>query len=379
MRFDHATLILPDRVIEDGHLIIEAGKIVSIGEGPLDEAVSLEGKMVFPGFIDMHIHGADGADFMDGEADAIGTILHAVLQEGTTAVLATTMTESIPNIERALSAIGQYTQAPSCAHLLGVHLEGPFLNQKHPGAQDIKHIIPGDATLFNAFQAKAQGKIKLVTLAPEVQSPNFLEALNKQGILLSMGHSDATHAQVVEARTQGIKRVTHCYNAMRGMHHRDIGLVGSALLYDDMDIELIADLHHVSVPALQLAAKLKKGRMQLITDSVSAKYGPEGTYQLGGQTIEYSGGTVRTQSGALAGSVLRMSEAARHMHETVKMALPDLAHALSGRAAETLGLDAERGKIAVGLQADLTILDASFNVVMTVIGGRIVYHKEISS
>ena len=376
MRFQHATLVLPDRVVENGHLVIEAGKIVSIGEGPLDEAVSLEGLRVFPGFIDLHIHGADGADFMDGEEDAIGTVLHAVLQEGTTGVLATTMTETIPNIERALTALGRYTQAPSCASLLGIHLEGPFLSTLHPGAQDAKHIIPGDSALFAQFQAKAQGKIKLVTLAPEVQPPSFIEDLIHQGIIVSIGHSDATHEQVEAARARGVRRVTHCYNAMRGLHHRDVGVVGAALLYDDMDVELIADLHHVSVPALKLAAKLKRGRMQLITDSVSAKYCPEGTYQLGGQTIEYTGETVRTQSGALAGSVLRMNQAARHMHDAVGMDLVSLSHALSGRAAELLGLSEERGQIAVGLKADLAILDASFNVVMTVINGRIAYHKE---
>ncbi|TVP96417.1 MAG: N-acetylglucosamine-6-phosphate deacetylase [Acholeplasmatales bacterium] len=375
MRFDHATLVLEDQVIENGHLIIEHGKIAAIGEGPIDDAVSLEGRRVFPGFIDMHIHGADGADFMDGDDEAIGTVLHAVLREGTTAVLATTMTQTVPVIERALDALGRYKQAPSCASMLGIHLEGPFLSTRYPGAQNAAHIVPGDVSTFKRFQALAKGKIRLVTLAPEVQSATFLDTLVQQGIIVSIGHSDATHDQVVAARARGIRRVTHCYNAMRGLHHRDIGVVGSALLYDDMDIELIADLHHVSVPALSLAAKLKPGRMQLVTDSVAAKYGPEGTYQLGGQTIVYAGDTVKTTTGTLAGSVLRLCDAARNMHETTGMDLPALSQALSGRAAELLGLADERGRLAVGLKADLAILDPLFQVYMTIIDGRIVYKK----
>lgn len=377
MKLVNATIITPNKVIEKGVIEIDSQRIKKIKTDQSDIGVDCKGYRVFPGFIDMHVHGTNQADFMDASTESIETILSNLPKEGTTSLLATTMTESIENIEKALIALANMKEY-SGSRLLGVHLEGPFINSDYQGAQNINHIKQGTIDLYERFKKASNNMIKLITLAPEIQTDEFINHIINDGVILSMGHSSASHDEVVKARELGIKRVTHCYNAMRHLHHREIGLTGAALLYDDINIELIADLKHVSKPALELAYKLKKNTIQLVSDSIRGKNMPDGMYDLGGQTVHVKNQLPYTEKGVIAGSTLALNKAAKHMFDITKDNVI-LSHMLSTHQAQELGINHELGSIEEGLMADLVIVDQDFNVMMTIIKGEIIYQSEAFS
>lgn len=375
MILTNVNIVTPKGVIKNGSVIIKDKNIDKILNTSVASGIDCKGMRMFPGFIDMHVHGTNDADFMDATEDAINTIVHALPKEGTTSLLATTMTESLDKIEHAIRVLKKHTNETG-TKILGIHLEGPFINADYVGAQNTKHIITGSKEIFKRLNTASNQKIRVITLAPEVQTRSFLDYLSKEDVILSMGHSNATHNDVLEAMKYGIKRVTHCYNAMRQCHHRDIGLTGSALLYDDITIELIADLVHVSEPALKLAYKNKHEAIHLITDSIRAKHMPDGNYQLGGQPITVKNSIPYTQNGTLAGSTLTLNRAAKTMQNCIKIDDVSLANMLATSQAHALGIADKLGSIQEKLIADLVLVDASFNVAMTIIDGLVVYRNE---
>jgi N-acetylglucosamine-6-phosphate deacetylase len=350
--------------IESGYMSIEDGIIQEIGIYSNQEGIDCSGMTLLPGFIDMHVHGTNGCDFMDASHESIQSILDQLLKEGVTSCLATTMTDSVDNILKALRALGTF-QSNKGSKLLGIHLEGPFLNMKFKGAQDPQYMIPGSLELFDLFQEASNHRIKMVTLAPEVQTDDFLQGLQQRGIVVSMGHSNATHAEVEHAMKFGVKRVTHCYNAMSPLHHREIGLVGSALLHDDLTVEIICDHHHVSKEAIQLVSKCKPiTAIELVTDSILAKNMPDGLYELGGQQIQLVNG-VPLLGNQLAGSVLTMGKAIAHFKEDTHSSWQDIASVTSSNQAKELGVHTLVGSLCVGMIADIVGLDAMNNIVFT--------------
>ena len=354
-------------------------RIREIGEGSSlgAEVISLPaGAVVLPGFIDEHIHGAGGADAMDGTHAALATIAKTVAAEGTTGFLATTMTQSPENIKGALSAANEYIKNPECgARLLGVHLEGPFIAAKHKGAQPLEYVAKPSVEVFEEYQKAAGGNIKIVTLAPEEEGAEELVCyLHGHGVIASIGHSGAAHADVVKALEKGATHITHTYNAQSPLHHREAGVVGSALLLDELSCELIADGIHVSVPAMKLLAKSKpQGKLILITDAIRAKGLGDGESELGGQTVYVKNGEARLEDGTLAGSVLRMNRAVQNLVEKVGVPFTEAVDCATKNPARDLGLLEEIGSIRVGKRADFTVLDEEYNVVLTVVGGKIAY------
>ena len=375
MIFKNAKIITLDKVIESGYLITNEELISEVKEGSIDHGIDLSGLTIFPGFIDMHTHGLNNCDFMDGTTLSLDTITTGVLSEGTTSLLATTMTESKDKINKALKTIGDYSNEKG-AKILGVHLEGPFLNKKFKGAQNEKYIIEGTKELFEEFYHNSNNLIRVVTIAVEQHSEVFLKYLVDKGILLSLGHSNATHDEVKKAMEIGASRVTHCYNAQSKLHHRDLGIVGSALLYDELNIELISDLIHVSSPALKLAYKNNKDNIILITDSIRAKNMADGEYDLGAQKVIVKDSIARTVDGALAGSTLHLNEGAKNFKEATDIDLITLSKSLSYNQAKELKLTNEIGSIEKGKIADLTIVDDNFVVWYTIVNGKIQYSKE---
>ena len=234
-----------------------------------------ENAVVLPGFIDEHIHGAGGADAMDGTREALKTIAETVAGEGTTSFLATTMTQSRENILHAMKAVKAYREeAPEDgARILGIHLEGPFIAAAHKGAQPLEYVAKPDVNTFDEYNSASGNAIKIVTLAPEeAGADELVKHLASENIVPSIGHTGAKSADIRAAVRCGAKNVTHTYNAQSPLHHREIGTVGSALLYDELNCELIADTIHVSVPAIQLLTKCKhKDKLTLITDAMRAK------------------------------------------------------------------------------------------------------------
>lgn len=349
-----------------------------IGAAPTDaETVALpEGAVVLPGFIDPHIHGAGGADAMDGTAAALATISETVAREGTTSFLATTMTESGEAILRALTAVRDCRETPG-ARLLGVHLEGPFISETYAGAQPREYIAAPDIDVFDRYQAASGGRIRIVTVAPEVPGADALiRHLAETGVVPSVGHSAAGVADVRRAIACGARSVTHTYNAQSPFRHREIGVAGSALLYDELNCELIGDGIHVSPEAIRLLVKNKpRGKMTLITDAMRAKGCPDGVSELGGQTVYVKNGEARLADGTLAGSVLRMNDAVRRMVQVIGLPLTDAVDMATKNTAALLGISDSCGEIACGKRADFTVLDPDFGVLLTVVGGREVYRR----
>lgn len=352
--------------------------IREIGTAPTDAGtVALpEGAVVLPGFIDPHIHGAGGADAMDGTAAALATISETVAREGTTSFLATTMTESGEAILRALTAVRDCRETPG-ARLLGVHLEGPFISETCAGAQPREYIAAPDIDVFDRYQAASGGRIRIVTVAPEVPGADALiRHLAETGVVPSVGHSAAGVADVRRAIACGARSVTHTYNAQSPFRHREIGVAGSALLYDELNCELIADGIHVSPEAIRLLVKNKpRGKMTLITDAMRAKGCPDGVSELGGQTVYVKNGEARLADGTLAGSVLRMNDAVRRMVQVIGLPFTDAVDMATKNTAALLGISDSCGEIACGKRADFTVLDPDFGVLLTVVGGREVYRR----
>ena len=361
---------------------VEDGKIVYIGNDSarIDTAFSVgENQVVLPGFIDQHIHGAGGADAMDGTTDALKTIATAIASEGTTAFLATTMTQSPENILRAMHAVKDYISSKSeCgAEVLGVHLEGPFISEKHIGAQPLEYVAKPSIKVFDEYNNASGNAIKIVSLAPEKDGAiELITHLSNIGVIASSGHTDATYEDIKKAIKCGLKNVTHTYNAQKPLHHREVGTVGSAMLFDELNTEGICDLIHLCPPAIQLLIKTKPhDKFTLITDSMRAKHLADGISELGGQKVIVKNGEARLENGALAGSILKMNDAIKNLVLKCNVPFTDAVDFATINPAKNLNVYDRMGSITVGKNANFTVLDGEFNVHLTVRDGEVIYTR----
>ena len=338
-----------------------------------------EDYVVVPGFIDQHIHGAAGSDAMDGTVEDLSKIANAVAKEGTTAFLATTMTQSPENITNALKAVRDYIESKPAtgAEVLGVHLEGPFISKDFAGAQPYEYIATPDVEVFKKYQDASGDNIRLVSLAPEEEGSSELIAyLKANNIVASIGHSNSKYADVEKAVKAGATNLTHTYNAMKPVHHREVGTVGSAYLFDQLACECICDGIHVSSPAIKLLHKNKPNdKFILVTDAMRAKHLPDGVSELGGQTVIVKNGEARLENGTLAGSVLRMNNAVKNVMNFLNLPLEEVVKYASINPAKNLGVADKLGSIAVGKRADFVVLDKDLNVVKTVRAGKVIFEK----
>lgn len=365
-----------------GDILIENGKISRVAEKldvEADVQIEASGKnwTAFPGFIDIHIHGAAGHDAMDATPEALAGIAGALPKEGTTSFLATTMTQSDEAISEALDNIRAFHAHDGHAEMLGVHLEGPFISAKRAGAQPVEHIIEASYPLFREWQKKSGNQIRLITLAPETRGAmELIKKLAEEGVIASIGHSDATFEEVQAAVRSGASHVTHLYNQMSPFHHRNPGVVGGALMEDELMVELIADFIHSHPASVELAYRQKGAeRLVLITDAMRAKGLPPGVYDLGGQDVQVTNKDARLAAGNLAGSILTMDGAMRNVQSVTGCSVSELVAMTSFNAANELGL-AHKGKIKSGADADIAILDQDLNVQLTICRGTIAYRKE---
>lgn len=378
--FKNVKAYLPEVGVVTTNIGFENGKIVYIGddESQIESIANVNG-IVVPGFIDQHIHGAGGSDGMDGTEKDLQTISATIAKEGTTGFLATTMTQSPENISKALVAVKEIMEKGEFdgAEVLGVHLEGPFISPKHIGAQPLEYVAKPSVEIFDEYDRLSGGNIKIVSLAPEQEGGiELVEHLSKLGKVASIGHTGSTYQDVERAVKAGAKNVTHTYNAQTGLHHREVGVVGSAMLFDELNCEVICDTIHVSVPAIKLIIKNKPhNKFTLITDAMRAKGMPDGLSELGGQTVIVKNGEARLENGALAGSVLKMNDAIKNVVTKLGVPFTDAIDFATRNPAENIGVLNERGTIEVGKRADFAVLDENFDVMLTVVGGKVVFQK----
>lgn len=380
--FKNAKVYVDGKGIVNATVGVENGKIVYIGD---DESVVTEpyayseGQTVFPGFIDEHIHGANGADAMDGSTEAISAVAIAVASEGTTGFLATTMTQSPENVTKALRAVKEYVSdlPETGAEPLGVHLEGPFISLKHVGAQPKEYVVSPDVETFEKYNEASGNNVRIVTLAPENDKDHALvKYLSERKIVASAGHTDSGFDDIFSAFTDGLSNVTHTYNAQKPLHHREVGTVGSAMLIDGLNCEVICDLIHVSAPAIKLLIKNKPhDKVTLITDSMRAKHLPDGVSELGGQTVYVKNGEARLADGTLAGSILKMNDAIRNIVTKCDVPLTDAVDFATKNPAKNIGVFDKVGSITVGKLANFAVLNDDFSVALTVRNGNVIYKK----
>jgi len=367
-------LIMQDRIIENKVLLFQ-DKIIGIEDRVIDEpdveVIDAAGAYVSPGFIDIHIHGAFGFDAMDWDKEAISTIAKGLCRYGVTGFLPTTISMDREGILKALSNIREAAKLDGIgAKVLGVHLEGPFINPIRKGAHDEQYIISADYELIKDYL----DIIKIITIAPEVEgNMDFIKGMHQHShVSFSIGHSNATYEESMEAIEAGIKSATHIFNAMTALNHREPGIVG-AVLNSDIYCELIADKIHVHPAIFKLLTKVKgSDRLILITDAMRAACMKQGTYELGGQQVIVEQGAVRLADGTLAGSVLRLNEAVRNLWENTNMSLPEVIAAVTSNPAALLGMSNEIGSLEAGRKADIVIFDENIDIKGTIVAGKLI-------
>ena len=363
------------------NLIIEEGLIKSIGDASTNDLIELpENCVVVPGFIDQHIHGAAGCDAMDGTVEDLKKIAVALASEGTTSFLATTMTQSPENIKKALASVKEYKENnfSEGAEIAGVHLEGPFISKDHIGAQPLEYVANPSVEVFKVYEEASGNTIKLVSLAPEVEgAEELIKYLSSKKIVASIGHTGATYKDVEKAVLAGATNATHTYNAMKAIHHREVGTVGSTYLFDELNAEIICDGIHVSAPAIKLLYKNKPSdKFILITDAMRAKHMADGEYDLGGQPVIVKNNEARLPNGVLAGSVLKMNLAVKNVMNFLNLPLEEVVKYATINPARNLYIDHEVGSIKEGKRANLVVLDENIDVVMTIRDGIVVYKRD---
>ncbi len=352
-----------------GFVEISEGRITRIEGEAVSESQVRHDKLalpiVLPGFIDVHVHGGGGHDTMEG-GDAALQMSRLHVKHGTTALLATTMTAPLADIEMALGALGPVCRdrAPNAARILGVHLEGPYINPGKLGAQP-DFAKPASMAEIQALNALAP--IKLITLAPEMAGTlDLIGELRTAGFQVQIGHTAGTYEDGVAAINKGAGGFTHLFNAMTGLHHREPGMVGAALAHARY-AEIIPDLLHVHPGAIRVALRSIPCTF-CVTDSTAAAGMPDGDYRLGSHTVTKCMGGVRLPDGTLAGSILTMDQALRNL-VGLGLEIEDASKRVSTYAAEYLGLT-DRGQLQVGAWADLVVLDRALQLQRVIVEGE---------
>ena len=357
--------------IQDDTLVeIADGVIAStdqIATSPAD-AQKVRG-IITPGFIDVHVHGGDGADFMDASPEANTRILAFHARHGTTALMATTLSASRHDLQAAVETIAANTPDEG-AEIAGIHLEGPFLNDARAGAQNRASIRPPDIHELAALISEAPRLRWMITIAPEIDGAHALIAHFRERVLFSIGHTNATHAEAVAAVEWGASHFTHLFNAMTPLGHREPGVVGAALASADATAELIADGVHVHPAALWIAARMMPYRIALVTDAIRACGMEDGTYKLYEHDVTVGDGAARLADGTLAGSVLTMDRAVKNMVELAGLPIEYVLPLATTVPAKIAGVADRKGKIEVDYDADLVVLDERLEVERVVVRGN---------
>lgn len=367
------------QILAPGYVVIRAGLIAELGQGPAPQSpdIELPDGVLVPGFVDLQVNGYFGEELMVAGPQGWATVTRRLPETGTTAFLPTFVTAPISELTAALRSARVIAAGlpDGGARVLGVHVEGPFISPDRRGAHNREWIIPASPEAVNDLISAGAGLLRLITMAPERDGVlAAVERFTQAGVLVSVGHSDATAAQVADAASAGARMVTHLFDAQRPLHHREPGVVGQALTDQRLKSGLIADLHHVCAQACAIAFTAAPGRICIVTDAATCAGMPPGSYLLGGEAIELPPGDgvppVRAD-GTLAGSALRMDVGVANM-VAAGIALPEAVAAASRIPADLVGRQ-DIGRIAVGAAADLAWLGDDLRTKATWIGGERVH------
>jgi N-acetylglucosamine-6-phosphate deacetylase len=374
----NARVVTPDRVIDDGSVVIESGLISSVqAGGAAASAVDLSGLILLPGFIDVHIHGAVGVDVMEATPDGLREVSEYLASQGVTGWLPTLVPGSDENYASVMRAVSQsMKEETQGARVLGVHYEGPFVNSAQCGALHTEYFKTYSGPQDLAALPVPADSVHMITMAPEVTGGVALvRELTSRGWVVSIGHTRADLKVLDEACAAGARHMTHFMNAMAPLHHRTPGPIAWGLSRDDITVDLIADGIHLDPFMLRLLLKIKGVRgISLISDAIAAAGKGDGDYRIWGETITVKNRRTANAAGSIAGSVISMLDAVSLLH-SLGVSYVDLATMASSNPARLLGLDRVCGSIEVGKRADIVAVDLDGNVKLTIVGGQIVYRS----
>jgi N-acetylglucosamine-6-phosphate deacetylase len=381
--FKNGAVVLADTVLFKSDVLVKEDTIADVGTDlrtPRNaEVIDASGHHIAPGFIDVHIHGASGQMFELADKNGYAQIAALLAQHGTTGFLATLAVMPHDSTLSAIETAKSFSKDAAGARLLGIHMEGPYLSPEAAGAQIISAMRPPSLDELSEYRKTAGEFLKIMTLAPELDGAlEVISALRENNIVAAAGHSNATFDEIREAVRAGLTHISHTFNAMRGLHHREPGVVGAALAMDALTTEIICDGHHVHPAAVDVVLRCKpRDKVVFITDAVAALGLPEGDHDFLGMPVLVKDGAVRLKgSDNLAGSVLTLDVAVKNVFEWYgTIALREIFMMASLNPARLIGMEGSKGQIAVGKDADIILMNERFEIALTMIEGKIVYKK----
>ncbi|MEF3301995.1 N-acetylglucosamine-6-phosphate deacetylase [Paenibacillus sp. GYB003] len=365
-------------IVPSAAVLVADGRIERIGSGeaawtglvPDAERIDGQGMLLVPGMIDVHIHGANGCDMMDGTEESVQQVSRACAETGCTSFLATSVSSDLDSLLAMIRSVKRTVGREKGASIAGLHLEGPYLNAKRKGMQNEAYLRHPDIGEMKRIFDEADGLIRMVTIAPELPGGTEMIAfLRERGAIVAVAHSDATYEEAKRAFAEGASHVTHCFNGMRPIHHRDPGLVVAAFEEEHVSLQAIVDHVHLHPAIVRLMHRVKGAdKMVLITDALQAMGLGDGTYTFGGHLVRVKDGVACLRDGTLASSTVTMNKALRYTTE-LGIPLTEAVRMASTTPADILGLR-DAGRIAPGCRADLVLLNDEFEVEWTMIGGE---------
>lgn len=367
-------IILEDKVLENYYMEVKKGKIKSFSREKPEEYEDL-GEIIAPGLVDTHIHGYHGEDIMNAKKGALEIISKGLLETGVTSFLPTTLTDSIERLDEACRVVGEEYKDVTGAKVRGVFLEGPFFTEKYKGAQNEKYMSDPDIEKLKKWKDLSDGLVNKIAIAPERKGvADFIHKANAIGVTVALGHSDASYEDAMAAVNEGANIFVHTYNGMSGLHHRNPGMVGTAMNSDAIS-ELICDGHHVNPTSANILMDVKgRDKIALITDCMSAGGMANGDYKLGEFDVVVKDGTARLKEGGnLAGSILKLKDAVKNV---VEWEIADVFEAIQMASlipAKSVGIDDVCGKLKIGYDADFIVLDQSLDLKSTYLNGEKVF------